>query len=302
MSGVASAEDEQLFAVPMLCFCDIPLSQIARHCEIYGCYGIGLKKQWGISKRLNPMIYLSSESHQLAYLRSLLTESRRLAEGLRPELISRSEAKLDDSLATLSKSIDSLPEPIADEVRSALKCLADVALEVLNPAIDVGTIRLNMQQMAIYLACYTKPYVGNYRKGEYFESAYEFHAEKEWRFIPEIRKEDITYAVRSLFPWQNYVHEFLWDKLPEMVPITLLKCIPQASSFGTELRMELNNMIGDRHRLRFSLADVNYIIVKNESDIAEVIREIRSLPEWSIEDKDLLCAKLMCLDQILLDY
>ena len=33
--------------VPMICFCDIPLSQINNHIATYGEYGIGMSKEWG---------------------------------------------------------------------------------------------------------------------------------------------------------------------------------------------------------------------------------------------------------------
>ena len=39
-------------AFPMVCFCDIPLSQISEHLLDYGKYGIGINKQWGKEKYL----------------------------------------------------------------------------------------------------------------------------------------------------------------------------------------------------------------------------------------------------------
>lgn len=49
--------------IPMVCFCDISLGQIKNHITTYGNYGIGLKKEWGIRKKLNPVIYLNKDSY-----------------------------------------------------------------------------------------------------------------------------------------------------------------------------------------------------------------------------------------------
>lgn len=50
------------FSIPMACFCDIPLSQIAAHINRYGCYGIGLNDKWDNSKKLSSVIYSRPES------------------------------------------------------------------------------------------------------------------------------------------------------------------------------------------------------------------------------------------------
>lgn len=46
------------FMIPMVCFCDIPLSMIDNHIMDYGCYGIGMSKEWGVKKGINPIFYI----------------------------------------------------------------------------------------------------------------------------------------------------------------------------------------------------------------------------------------------------
>ncbi|NMB99422.1 MAG: hypothetical protein GYA35_03980 [Thermoanaerobaculaceae bacterium] len=49
-------------AIPMVCFCDLPISQIKQHLKFYGRYGLGMRKEWGINKGLNPVFYISKGS------------------------------------------------------------------------------------------------------------------------------------------------------------------------------------------------------------------------------------------------
>lgn len=44
-------------AYPMVCFCDIPLSQIKNHTNSYGKYAIGLKKEWAQKWHISDTIH-----------------------------------------------------------------------------------------------------------------------------------------------------------------------------------------------------------------------------------------------------
>jgi hypothetical protein len=67
---------EREVAIPMVCFCDIPLSQIYNHTEFYGCYALGLRKEWGIRHKINPIIYTYSGSLSATHLSSIINKVR----------------------------------------------------------------------------------------------------------------------------------------------------------------------------------------------------------------------------------
>ena len=50
------------WAIPMVCFCDIPLSDIAEHTQKYGNYAIGLKKTWAMEQGVTPILYVHDNS------------------------------------------------------------------------------------------------------------------------------------------------------------------------------------------------------------------------------------------------
>ena len=49
--------------IPMVCFCDIPLSKINNHINTYGNYGIGLSKEWGYRNGISPLQYMYHNSN-----------------------------------------------------------------------------------------------------------------------------------------------------------------------------------------------------------------------------------------------
>jgi hypothetical protein len=66
-------------AIPMVCFCDIPLSQTGQHLDTYGEYGIGMTKQWGIQNGIAPVLYTYPGSLVQARLATMI--QRILKEG-----------------------------------------------------------------------------------------------------------------------------------------------------------------------------------------------------------------------------
>lgn len=61
--------------VPMVCFCDLPLSRIRQHIEFYGEYGIGMRKEgWGIEWGISPIIYLPEASKSSIHFQNIAVE------------------------------------------------------------------------------------------------------------------------------------------------------------------------------------------------------------------------------------
>lgn len=63
-------------AIPMVCFCDIPLKFVRHHVRNYGSYGIGLKKDWGIKATINPLQYVVNSSFVACSIYELIEASK----------------------------------------------------------------------------------------------------------------------------------------------------------------------------------------------------------------------------------
>ena len=81
------------YAYPMICFCDIPLSEVKKHLDSYGHYGIGLKKDWAVKKGLNPVLYLEKQS---SLSESLMQQIMRLHEDKKKSLKNPDTTRIDE--------------------------------------------------------------------------------------------------------------------------------------------------------------------------------------------------------------
>jgi hypothetical protein len=76
----------------MVCFCDIPLSEIKDHMSKYGNYGLGMTKEWGLRNRLNPVLYLEKNS---LLTKSFILSQVRLTQPSHEDELGATKALLD---------------------------------------------------------------------------------------------------------------------------------------------------------------------------------------------------------------
>ncbi|MCB8999920.1 MAG: hypothetical protein H6540_07650 [Bacteroidales bacterium] len=70
-------EAPEVLQIPICCFCDIPPKLARVHRKNYGYYCIGLKKEWGVSKGLSPIIYMPLDTKLHSILKLIFSISRR---------------------------------------------------------------------------------------------------------------------------------------------------------------------------------------------------------------------------------
>jgi Putative abortive phage resistance protein AbiGi, antitoxin len=76
----ASKRRPPMYAVPMVCFCDLPMSLIHKHLKEYGPYGIGLDKAWGLKSGVAPVIYTHRKAQTRQPIIHLTTKAVRTGD------------------------------------------------------------------------------------------------------------------------------------------------------------------------------------------------------------------------------
>ncbi|MFA4828498.1 MAG: abortive infection system antitoxin AbiGi family protein [Thermodesulfovibrionales bacterium] len=213
-----STDGNVKLAIPMVSFCDIPLSQIKEHVKTYGSYGIGMTKKWANKAGLNPVLYLRGKSELNNKIQTVFVDGRKfnmaLVERYQTELESMSK---NPSEGLLSKEY-----------------LTKMTKEIISNMFSLFT-----------LISYTKKYKGFSEKRK---KKICFYDEREWRYVPDHKKlSDIKCMFLSKEEFQ--------DK---------------------HTLSEANSRI-ENTKLNIVMKDINYIIVKNDSEILTMIKELENI-------------------------
>lgn len=209
--------------IPMVSFCDIPFSQILNHIENYGCYGIGLKKQWAEKNGLNPVLYVDQNS-------SLSNN-------------------FFEHIFTLHLKDD--------------KKISELTIEEKYPY-DIFRYLKNYQSD---LKRIEKKTIKNYR----------FSDEREWRFVLNIESEQMLFGNIQLKDGDD--EEFI------------------------KKGKNLFNKKIESERLCFEPEDINYIIIKSESERDLIIQTLESIKgKYPHEQVKRLTSRIISTEQIKTDF
>jgi hypothetical protein len=93
--------------IPMVCFCDIPLSQVSHHISKYGNYGIGLTKEWGIQNGITPVLYYHDDSQTFKTIQKTLRVANKIEQDI--------DTPIDHNLVALTLYIIYFCKPYKDK-------------------------------------------------------------------------------------------------------------------------------------------------------------------------------------------
>lgn len=173
--------------IPKISFCDIPLKTISNYSS-YGKYGIGLKKEWGIKNKLNPVVYLEKNS--------LLFESLLIAIKSHNGVLSAITATLNNHdliRQYISSNVESINETQRNNILYEMLDINSKLKDVMN------TIKYNS-----YSLYHTKHYEDKLVRSNKTKPKYRFYDEREWCFVPEINGRDpLLITEEEYIKWRN---------------------------------------------------------------------------------------------------
>lgn len=231
--------------IPMVSFCDIPLSQAFDHIFKYGSYAIGLSKDWASKNGLNPVFYIEKQSVPIQMIEPFL-------------------------LNTLNN------DPYGD---INVRYLIDTAEDDNKEKKDVftGDRALNINA-TISIISYIKNHEGSLiRSGKRTVEKYRFYDEREWRYIP--------------------THDKFEQAGLEYIPLLTIDEYDQIKGLNPKERF-LPDLL-----LNFKAKDIDYLLVKNEREIPNTIKQLKRAKHlFDNEDEYLiLVSRLTSIERILKD-
>ncbi|MCK8492896.1 abortive infection system antitoxin AbiGi family protein [Spirosoma sp. RP8] len=285
--------------VPMVCFNDIPISQLRNHIDLYGRYGIGLEKDWGIQAGVSPVFYLNKESE-------FVNDYLHIAGGLH-------------NISTVLNS-----HAQNNQLRSVIYGLTQLQGE--HSSLDLHQIDGDLFDLVIAFSAlnkYYKPYKGTYRRGDKVFYDYCYYDEREWRYIPTFKNSEDQTVPEYLYEYYlmqiskrddpgtvETLKKSLERSIKEGIPEEKIRNYSPSSMIASEeMRVKYNDALArsPRYHLVFALNRVKYIILESDTEIGLLIKALRSLqdtqPErFTDEAINLISTKIITCKQIKEDF
>ncbi len=268
-------------AIPMVCFCDIKISQILPHAKKYSKNCIGLKKDWGIDKQLNPVHYITSSSDYNNYFGNLIRHIQN-----NTELLHFNQTR---------KLVSSI-EPIMKNYSSIMNSNTIHQMEIIIRSLEsyekeISDNKKGITENSFKMYCYQKSNEGkiwdrnnnDFKKKNGKDVKEKFYDEREWRFVPNIPNENEYHNDISNYAWKP---KWYFDK---------------NEKYSNEI-FEKQNEALLIYPLKFNANDVKYLIVEKEKDISNFSKFIEKLSNYNEEEKYFLISNIMSLERVEEDF
>ena len=236
---------------PMISFCDLPLGQAKLPLNDYGEFAIGMNNEWAKKNKLNPVLYLESESY--------LTE------------------EISKALLSVQSNAHSWMSKTETSIIAAKAVMGNNHPEIVNRFIDltqsVSSLENSrtMVKSMLNIFRFSKPFKGDLiRDGQIVSKNHKFYDEREWRYIPD-------YDYKGIIPQMSFEQ---YEKFKENHPTK-------------------PHIKHKKHAVSFKASDINYLIVKQDSDIPKLITHLNNQDHLgSAREIRLLTTKIMTAKQI----
>ena len=250
-----NSKSKSNYFIPMVCFCDIPISSTKNHIKKYGRYAIGLSKEWGKINGLNPVMYISENSKVIRNFKFVYNNYNDLMKKIEEEKNELLKLKYEDidknTIVNYSEkngikiTKNNFEKTYSKFVRQCFsedfllgysQSLNDFYNNLLYPD-NIVKQRIHklllITKIAVKYILYIKPYTNTSETVKYYD-------EKEWRYVPDIPQEFIQCST--------------FDE----------NGIPNHKNFNSPIIKRQKELLNRGIKiLKFNSSDLRYIIVKD---------------------------------------
>lgn len=269
---VYSDTNDNDIIVPMISFCDIPLeTYIQLQVPSYGNFGIGLTKDWGVRNKLNPVLYLDTNSTIAEKFRSSDVGIADLSEG-----VFNQSLKLQKEIHELENQVKDKLGLLPDKQYDAFDLLDSNGLipqfqkenSALKARIETLKNHNTIPKLFLHLLEFIKPYQGDLVRGDNVTKDYRYYDEMEWRYVPDRNTLDPKIQIGSIEIFKE------WREQSDEKPLVF--------------------------SLDFEFNDIDEIVVENDSDVEDFQSFIQQLDDthFTSEQKDSLCSRIKSIENL----